>query len=60
MGPRAAEVASEVFHLMAEGVLEPHCGRHFPLKEVKEAIVEAARPGRGGKVLLDPSSGSKL
>jgi NADPH:quinone reductase-like Zn-dependent oxidoreductase len=38
--------------LIARGVLASEVGQTFPLDQVKEAVREASRPGRHGKVLL--------
>lgn len=53
MGDRREEVLHETMDLMVRGVLEPHTGKKFALEDVKEAVVEATKPGRGGKVLLE-------
>lgn len=42
----------EVRHLMREGVLAAEVGATFPLEQVREAVRQAAQPGRQGKVLL--------
>jgi trans-2-enoyl-CoA reductase len=41
---------------MADGTLRVEVERVYPLAQVKEALAHAARPGRGGKVLLAPSA----
>lgn len=41
-----------VGQLTREGVLATDVGRTFPLDQVREAVAEAARPGKAGKVLL--------
>lgn len=53
VGDRREEVLHETMDLMVRGVLEPHTGKKFALEDVKEAVVEATKPGRGGKVLLE-------
>jgi NADPH:quinone reductase-like Zn-dependent oxidoreductase len=42
----------EVGRLLREGVLATEVGPTFPLEQVREAVKEAAAPGRKGKVLL--------
>jgi NADPH:quinone reductase-like Zn-dependent oxidoreductase len=42
----------EVRHLMREQVLTAEVGATFPLDQVREAVRQAAQPGRQGKVLL--------
>jgi NADPH:quinone reductase-like Zn-dependent oxidoreductase len=42
----------QVGRLMAEGVLQTEVGATFPLEQVREAVKQAAAPGRQGKVLL--------
>lgn len=48
-----ATVVREVFEAMLEGTLAiPPGGKHFTFEDVEEAIVEATKPGRGGKAFL--------
>jgi NADPH2:quinone reductase len=51
----------EIGRLMREGVLTTEVGATFPLDKVREAVRQAATPGRHGKVLLrltPPGSGA--
>jgi NADPH:quinone reductase-like Zn-dependent oxidoreductase len=43
---------SQITALMREGVLATEAGQAFPLEQVADAVREAERPARGGKVLL--------
>lgn len=42
----------QIGKLMREGVLTSEVGATFPLDQVREAVRQAERPGRGGKVML--------
>jgi len=42
----------QVGRLMAAGILTSEVGATFPLDQIKAASEQAAKPGRGGKVLL--------
>jgi NADPH:quinone reductase-like Zn-dependent oxidoreductase len=42
----------EVRGLMREGVLSSDIAKTYPLDQVRDAVAEAARPGKPGKVLL--------
>lgn len=46
------ETVDAVFPLLQQKIIEPLVGKTFPLKDFKEAIIEAQKPGRVGKVLL--------
>ncbi|MEI7445169.1 MAG: zinc-dependent alcohol dehydrogenase family protein [Burkholderiales bacterium] len=41
---------------IADGTLRVNVEKVYPLSQVKEALAHAARPGRGGKVLLAPNA----
>jgi NADPH:quinone reductase-like Zn-dependent oxidoreductase len=41
---------------IADGTLRVEIERVYPLSQVKEALAHAARPSRGGKVLLAPNA----
>ena len=41
---------------VADGTLRVEVEKVYPLAQVKEALAHAARPGRGGKVLLAPNA----
>lgn len=43
---------SQITSLLREGVVTTQPGTAYPLDRVAEAVAEAERPGRGGKVLL--------
>lgn len=43
---------SEVLDLLAKGIVTTYNGKTYQLEDVKDAIVEAQRPARGGKVFL--------
>jgi trans-2-enoyl-CoA reductase len=45
-------IGKELLDLMQQGLLKPFIGKKFPLDQVKEAIAEATKDARGGKVLL--------
>lgn len=49
---RKISVIRQVSRLLKEGVLNADVGKSYPLDQVREAVVEAERPGREGKVLL--------
>lgn len=53
IGDRRQEILKETMEFMLDGTLSPYTGEKYPLEQVKEAIREAGRPGRGGKVLLE-------
>jgi hypothetical protein len=42
----------QVWDLHLDGTWKPFAGHYFPLEQVKEAVVQHAKEGRGGKVLL--------
>lgn len=42
----------EVAELMASGKVVPFAGKSFPLESAAEAVQEAVKSARGGKVLL--------
>lgn len=50
--PRALLLFREVAALIREGVLAADIGASYPLDRVGDAVREAAKVGRGGKVLL--------
>lgn len=50
--PGALRLFREIAALIREGVLSADIGASYPLEQVREAVQEAARVGRGGKVLL--------
>ena len=52
LGERREEVVNEVWELMKKGILEPYTGKSFSLDDVRVAITESQKPGRGGKPLL--------
>jgi NADPH:quinone reductase-like Zn-dependent oxidoreductase len=43
---------SQITSLLREGVLATEAGTTFPLDQVADAVREAEKPARGGKVLL--------
>ena len=45
----------QVRRLVESGVLATEVGETFPLSQIREAVVEAERPGRVGKVVLELS-----
>ena len=45
-------VCAELLEMMRGGVVTPLCGTVYPLGEVVEAIAEATKEARGGKVFL--------
>ena len=47
------EALAAVMGYLADGTLSPYHGKRFPLSQVREAIAEATRDARGGKVLLE-------
>lgn len=52
-GPgRMQEVAAAVSKLLEDKVIVPLTGKVFKLEEFREALLEADKPGRGGKVLI--------
>lgn len=51
--PHKQEVIKEVLSLLEQKVLDPHSGRSYKFEEVKEAINECNRAGRGAKVFLE-------
>ncbi|CAM6091190.1 unnamed protein product [Calypogeia fissa] len=50
--PKREETASNVLHLLSNKIIEPQIRRTYPLEEFREAIKEAERDSRGGKVFL--------
>jgi len=44
----------DFFNLLLKGVVSIPIGKSFRLKDIKEAVIEAERPARGGKVILLP------
>jgi NADPH:quinone reductase-like Zn-dependent oxidoreductase len=48
---KVLELFTKVFELLG-GEIVPFTGTKYPLEKVSEAIEEAKKPGRGGKVLL--------
>ena len=38
--------------MLSTGVIVEYVGKTFPLEQVKEAVEEAQKAGRGGKVYL--------
>ncbi|KAL0053804.1 hypothetical protein WJX82_010988 [Trebouxia sp. C0006] len=51
--PHKQEVIKEVLSLLEKKILEPNSGRSYKFEEVKEAINECNRAGRGAKVFLE-------
>lgn len=51
--PAKQEIIKEVLSLLEQKVLEPHSGRSYKFEEVKEAINECNKAGRGAKVFLE-------
>ena len=43
----------EVMQLLADHVIVPFAGEKFPLEKAQEAMGEAQKAARGGKVLLE-------
>lgn len=54
--PQALSLFGEIGRLIRSGVLATQVGPAFPLEQITEAVTEAERPGRPGKVLLKLSS----
>ncbi|CAM6084932.1 unnamed protein product [Calypogeia fissa] len=50
--PIREETASNVLHLLSNKIIEPQIRKTYPLEEFREAIKEAERDSRGGKVFL--------
>ena len=46
------EVCRDLLQLMVDKVITPYSGTVFPLGDVQDAIAEATKAGRGGKVFL--------
>ncbi len=52
-GPLAMlSLFSQITSLMREGILATEAGQSFPLEKIADAVREAEKPARGGKVLL--------
>ncbi|SDD79295.1 zinc-dependent alcohol dehydrogenase family protein [Aquimonas voraii] len=51
-----AEVYGELTRLIAQGQLQARIAATFPVAAIKEAVAEAARGGRSGKVLVVPGA----
>ena len=49
---RFFSLLEEVLDLLAKGVVTPYNGNSYPLEKVTEAMQEALKPARGGKVFL--------
>jgi len=48
-----AKFMQDVMQLLADQVIVPYAGEKFPLEKAEEAMAEAQKPARGGKVLLE-------
>ena len=46
------ELLEEVIDLLVKQKLTPFSGKSYPLESAAEAVVEAGKTARGGKVLL--------
>lgn len=53
IGNRRDEIMKETMQYMVDGTLAPYCGKKFPIDQIKEAVEETSKPGRGGKVLVE-------
>ena len=52
LGDRKQAVLEEIMGMVADKVIDPLIGKSYDLTQVAEAVKEAQRQGRGGKVLL--------
>ena len=52
LGDRKQAVLDEIMGMMADKVINPLNGKSFDLTQFAEAVKEAQRQGRGGKVFL--------
>ena len=52
LGDRRLAKLEEIMTLMADKVIDPHNGKSFDLSQAAEAVQEAQKEARGGKVFL--------
>jgi trans-2-enoyl-CoA reductase len=53
--PEVRAVYEEVAQLLADGVFEVPIEATYDIREIRQALVHAARPGRSGKIVLLPN-----
>lgn len=51
--PKKQDIIKEVVGLLEQKVLVPHSGKSFKLEDVKDAIRDTVKTGRGAKVFLE-------
>ena len=51
------KLVRQITRLMLSGVLVSEVGETYPLDQIAEAVKQAEKPARGGKVLLQISNG---